>query len=210
MFTLGKPLPASTRQDGKALWEGGKSLQLPLMGAQEAYQALGVNAKAQGPYLTVTGVEPGVMTLATSRGPATVPAWLFTLKGYDTPLKRVAIRPSKLPVPPIEPAGETSTRTARSLEGLVEVSEDGRSVTVTAGHGNCDDGAVVDVLETDGSVVLSASVVGLRDGACTDQLVTQEVRVKLEQPLGDRTLLDAFTGMPVPYRDSDQGSPSWS
>lgn len=43
-------------------------------------------------------------------------------------------------------------------------------MTVVALHGVCDDGPVVDVLETRGSVVLSASVNYLNDeGDCTKQ-----------------------------------------
>ncbi|MEU6012213.1 hypothetical protein [Streptomyces sp. NPDC047453] len=54
------------------------------------------------------------------------------------------------------------------------------------------------VLETDGSVVLSTSVVGTKEGPCTADLLGEMVTVKLDRPLGDRVLLDAFTGRPVP------------
>jgi hypothetical protein len=43
---------------------------------------------------------------------------------------------------------------------LAETAADGRCVTVRATHGSCDDGPVVKALETDGSVVLYASVAG--------------------------------------------------
>ena len=81
---------------------------------------------------------------------------------------------------------------------LVEVAGDGRSVTVLAHHGSCDDGPAVHALETDGSVVLYASVVGTREGPCTRDLRAEEVTVRLARPVGDRVLLDAFTGRPVP------------
>lgn len=207
-FELRADLPDSPRKDVKVTWEGGASLTLPLMGAREAYETLD---RGNGPThsLTVTGVEFGETTLATSRGPATVPAWLFTLKGYDTPLKRVALTPSKLPKPPIGPAGDTAD-TLRDLHGLVDVAEDGRSVTVLATHGSCDDGPAVDVLETDGSVVLSGYVVGAEDGPCTAERRAAEVTVELDRPLDDRVLLDAATGRPVPHGQPDGPSPSWS
>ncbi|MGW1952852.1 hypothetical protein ACWCPI_08800 [Streptomyces sp. NPDC001920] len=208
-FELRGDLPAAPRKDGEVTWEGGGSLTLPLMGAREAYERLG-DGSGQGPRLTVTGVRLGETRLATSRGPATVPAWLFTIEGYDTPLKRVALDPSKLPEPPVEPAGDTPTDDLWDLSGLVDVTEDGRAVTVLAHHGACDDGPAVDVLETDGSVVLSGYVLGSSDGLCTSELLADEVTVVLDRPLGDRVLLDAFTGRPVPHGHPDGRSPSWS
>ncbi|MFJ9031638.1 hypothetical protein ACIRQP_24595 [Streptomyces sp. NPDC102274] len=208
-FVLRGELPATPRKDGQVRWESGGSLTLPLTGARTAYERV-AGGSNDGPRLTVTGAKLGEMTLATSRGPATVPAWLFSLEGYDTPLKRVALGPSKLPAPPIKPAEEVSADELTQLGRLVEVAGDGRSVTVVANHGSCDDGPAVDVLETSGSVVLSASVVGTKDGPCTADMRHEELTVKLDRPIGDRILLDAFTGRPVPYGQPNQPSPSWS
>jgi hypothetical protein len=192
---------------GQVKWQSGGSLELPLMEARTAYEKV-ARGSDDGPHLTVTGAELGEMTLATSRGPATVPAWLFTLEGYDTPLKRVALSPSKAPAPPIKPAREVSWSELAPLRALVAVAEDGRSVTVLAGHGSCDDGPAVDVLETGGSVVLSATVVGMKDGPCTSELRGRKVTVRLDRPVGERVLLDAFSGRPVPFRDANGPSPS--
>ncbi|MER6348867.1 hypothetical protein ACWC10_26240 [Streptomyces sp. NPDC001595] len=195
-FELRGGLPEPTQDKGEVKWESGGSLSLPLMDAREAFDELG--AKSAPAPLTVTAMRLGEMKLATSRGQATVPAWLFTLEGYDTPLKRVALDPSELPKAPIGPAADVPSDELGPLMRLTGVSADGRSVTVGAGHGSCDDGAAVDVLETDGSVVLSASVVGATDGACTSDLRVEDVTVRLDRPVGDRVLLDAFTGRPVP------------
>ncbi|MEU6318205.1 hypothetical protein [Streptomyces sp. NPDC047009] len=195
-FVLRGELPAAPRKNGQVKWESGASLTLPLMEARQAYETV-ARGGHDGPHLTVTGAKLGEMTLATSRGPATVPAWLFTLDGYDTPLKRAALRPSKAPTPPVAPVAEGTSATLWPLQGLVETAGDSRSVTVMAGHGACDDGPAVDVLETGGSVVLSASIVGAKDGPCTRQMLREKVTVKLDRPLDDRVLLDAFTGRPV-------------
>ncbi|MGW2428596.1 hypothetical protein [Streptomyces sp. NPDC001640] len=197
-FTLRGRLPTAPRKNGLVRWQSGGSLRLPLMEAQQAYEAV-AHGGGKGPQLHVTEVKPGEMTLATSRGPATVPAWLFTLDGYDTPLKRAAVRSSEPPTPPIESFAEGSSATLQALQRLVGTPGDGRNVTVAAPHGACDDGPAVDVLETGGSVVLSASVVGTKDGPCTAQLLSERLTVKLDRPLGDRVLLDAFTGRPVAY-----------
>ncbi|MET9972470.1 hypothetical protein ABZZ80_42990 [Streptomyces sp. NPDC006356] len=194
-FVLRGDLPETTKREAKVTWQDGDSLTLPLLGAREAYEKLD-NNDSPAPRLTVTEAKLGETTLATSRGPATVPAWLFTIKGYDTPLKRIALDASKPPKSPIGPAGSPSGR-LWELNQVAEVAADGRSVTVLAHHGACDDGPAVDVLETDGSVVLSGYVVGTRDGVCTLQLLAKKVTVALDRPLGDRILLDAFTGRPV-------------
>ncbi|MDC0766819.1 hypothetical protein [Streptomyces sp. HD] len=194
-FVLRGELPRTPQKNAKVTWQDGDSLTLPLMGARAAYEKLG-GSNAPGPRLTVTGAKLGETTLATSRGPATVPAWLFTIRGYDTPLKRVALSSAKPPKSPIGPFEYPSSE-LWDLDRLVEVSADGRSLTVLAHHGACDDGPGVDVLETEGSVVLSAYFVGTKDGPCTLQLLSKKVTVALDRPLGDRTLLDAFTGSPV-------------
>ncbi|MET9407505.1 hypothetical protein ABZX90_17335 [Streptomyces sp. NPDC002935] len=208
-FVLSGALPATPHDTGQVTWPSGKSVVLPLLSAQKAYTSLGGNS-GDGPHLAVTGARLGEMTLVTSRGPATVPAWLFTLEGYDTPLRRVAISPSRLPRPPITPVGRGPSGELWQIGRLAEMSGDGRSVKVKASHGACDDGPVVDVLETEGSVVLSASIVGEKDGPCTSQAILETVTVKLARKLGNRVLLDAFTGRPVPYGPPYGKSPSWS
>lgn len=209
-YALRGELPTTAPGEGKVTWKGGKSLTLPLLDARQTYTALDRFDGPSEPELIVTGAELGEMTIATSRGPATVPAWLFALEGYDEPLKRVALRPSNLPQSPIGALGETPTELMQ-LPRLVEVSGDGRTVTVMAQHGSCDDGPRVDALETDGSVVLSATVAHVeQEGACTADMKSQKVKVELERPVGDRILLDAYQGRPVPYGEPGWSSPSWS
>ena len=210
-YVLDGELPATAPKEGQAKWAGGGSLTRPLMDARQTYAALNRFVESAAPHLTVTGAKLGEMTIATSRGPATVPAWLFTLEGYDRPLKRVALRPSKLPRSPIGGIGAVPTTELTWLPRLVEVSGDGRTVTVLANHGSCDDGPRVKALETHGSVVLSATMAGMeQDLPCDAAMRFKKVTVELRQPLGDRVLLDAYTGRPVPYNEPNWSSPSWS
>lgn len=203
-YLLRGELPTTAPEKGQVKWADGESLTLPLLDARETYTALDRVDSPTDPQLTVTGAKSGEMTMVTSRGPATVPAWFFTLKGYDEPLKRVALKPSKLPKPPIGKAagGRSTSDGLQELGRLIEVSEDGRSVTVVAYHGSCDDGPAVDVLETDGSVVLSATVLGgnTTGEICTADLRGEKMTVRLDRPLGGRVLLDAFMGRPLPTR----------
>ncbi|MFE2183876.1 hypothetical protein [Streptomyces sp. NPDC059455] len=208
-FVLHGNLSSTSPAVGKAEWGNGKALTRPLIGAKKTYQSLALN-RSDGPRLTVTGARLGTATIVTSRGTATVPAWLFTLEGYDTPLKRVALTPSKLPKPPIGQAQQGSADGIRSVARLAGTATDGRSVTVKAAHGSCDDGPVVKALETDESVVLYASIAGAESGPCPASMTEQSVKVELSKPLDGRLLLDALTGRPVPYGDPNGLSPSWT
>ncbi|MFF5104308.1 hypothetical protein [Streptomyces sp. NPDC000134] len=208
-FALRTDLPTASAGHGKVVWKSGGTLSRPLWGARKAYRSF-ARGDSEGPRLTVTGVRLGETTITTSRGTATVPAWLFTLEGYDTPLERVAAVPSQLPAPPITQAGPGSAGGLERLARLAGIAGDGRSLTVRATHGACDDGPVVKAVETDESVVLYASVAGARSGPCTAALLEESVGVELREPLAGRILLDAFTGRPVPYGESDGPSPSWT
>lgn len=208
-FVLRGELPVTWPKNGQVTWAADESLTRPLIGVDESYKTLGgthVNGK---PHLTVTGATLGKMRVATSRGPATVPAWFFALDGYSTPLKQAAAIPSTPPRPPIGPARDLP---GLPLDRVIQISADGRSVTVVALHSVCDDSAAVDVLETSGSVVLSASVKERRDsGNCTTkQAKLRQVTVKLKRSVTDRVLLDARTGQPVPYKGLKGISPSGS
>ncbi|MFF7209694.1 hypothetical protein ACFZAU_04035 [Streptomyces sp. NPDC008238] len=189
------PLPRGARE-GRIRWADGTSSPVTAMTAREAYDRFDEEPAGREDPLTVTKATFGEMTLLTSRGTARVPAWHFTLDGYDRPLVRAAIGPASLPRAPIATLSE-ATDPGMPLHGLREVAGDGRSVTVEAGHGACDDGPAVEVLETRDSVVLHGAIRGAEDGLCTKQLVIEPVTVRLDRPLGGRILLDAFTGAPV-------------
>jgi hypothetical protein len=207
-FVLRGTLPATWPKSGRVAWAGGGSRTRPLMGVDESYNALAGDRKGGKPYLAVTGAKLGEMRVDTSRGPAVVPAWLFTLEGYDSPLKQAAVIPSKLPRPPIKRARNVP---GYPLDSLVQISADGRWVTVVTLHRACDNSPNVDALETPGSVVLSAAVKGGKgDGVCAKRGKLQQVTVKLDRPSRDRILLDAITGKPVAFKPLHGPSPSWS
>ncbi|MFF2778928.1 hypothetical protein ACFVU3_29040 [Streptomyces sp. NPDC058052] len=206
-FVLRGKLPAAWPRTGKIAWDGGGDLTLPLTGPQDSYTSLSYNHQGSKPHLTVTNAKLGTMTLVTSRGPATVPAWLYSLDGYASPLKQAAVKPSKLPASPIGPADDTPVR---KLSGLSEIAADGRSVTVVALHGVCEEGPEIDVLETASSVVLSLVEQPESGRNCTKQARIQQVRVEVDRPVSDRILLDAKTGRPLPYTPENGASPSWS
>lgn len=181
--------------DGAIRWEGGETSPVPLMSAADAFGEMdsGIAQRVEGyPAMEVTGVELGEMRLHTSRGPAQVPAWHFTLDGYDIPLRYAAVAVPKPPAAPVEPAADDHDLSALMLGPL---SEDGRSVTVTWWDGSCEE-SEIDVLETDESVVIARSVSGgpPPGTVCTAEVRLVEKTLELERPLGARAPLDASTG----------------
>ena len=197
-FEIRGSLPGAPPKKREVRWRDGGSLAVPVVSARAAYEKIGGGSGPNpGPRLTVTGVRLGEMAIDTGRGSATVPAWHFTVKGYDSPLKRVAVVASKLPKPPVKPVPDL-TEDLSELAGLNTVSRDGRTVVLRAHHGSCDDGPGVDVLESADNVVFSAWIRNPSDGPCTADMRMKKVTVKLDRPVGDRMLLDAFTGRPVP------------
>ncbi|MEV7519937.1 hypothetical protein [Streptomyces sp. NPDC091371] len=201
-FELRADLPADPPAAAPIRWAGGGELTLPLLSAREAY---GQFAQPKAPAgserpVPVTAVRLGETTVRTSRGQAQVPAWLFTIEGYDTPLAQIAIRPQELPKPPIEPLGLSGGGTAR-ISGHSAGSPDTASFEVTAGHGSCDGGVAVDVLEGTDTVVLAGRILPGKEPApgqgCDLAMRMQNVTVTLTRPVGDRILIDSESGAPI-------------
>ncbi|WP_416975129.1 hypothetical protein [Streptomyces sp. 4F14] len=204
-LTLRATLPRLPRADAEIKWSSGPTLTAPLVPADTAYGSLAQYA-GPGTQLPVTAVKLGTMSLLTTRGPATVPAWLFTVEGHGTPVKRAAVRPSRLPKSPIAPVTSSNFQLPTTRVEKIQ----GSALTVIVPHGSCDDGVEMEALETPGSVVLSAYAVNPQDGLCRADLKMEPVKVTLRAPLADRVLLDASTGTPVPYDVVNGRSPSWS
>ncbi|MFD7262244.1 hypothetical protein [Streptomyces sp. NPDC059874] len=202
-FVLRAELPADPSPATPIRWPDGGELTLPLLSAWEAYgqinRAKGATAEPDQA-LPVTAVRFGETIVRTSRGPARVPAWLFIIEGYDTPLARIAIREQELPKPPIEPLGTFDEGTA-PLFGHSAASPDATSFEVTAGHGACDGGVAVDVLEGTDVVVLAGRILpGEETGpgvACAAVMLEQTVPVTLTRPVGERVVIDSESGAPL-------------
>ncbi|WDZ87005.1 hypothetical protein [Micromonospora cathayae] len=145
--------------------------------------------------LTVTGVKLGTAEIRTSRGEATVPAWLFTVEELATPVARLAVAASAVSA---VPAGDgPSAPPAPELAAAQNViSIDGAELKWRIGVGACDSGFEPLVAEFDDAVVIGGGVVR-STGVCTDQLLLKPVEATLKEPLGARVVLDVVTGGPV-------------
>lgn len=82
-------------------------------------------------------------------------------------------------------------RTSITPSTVLEVSDDGRTITLEVSHGACERPAGVEVSEDEYSVVLTAYVTErtpLRGSACTDVAVVERATVVLDDPVGEREL----------------------
>jgi hypothetical protein len=198
-FRLAGVLPAGPLP-GMVRWANGTTLRLPLLSARAAFAELAAERPCVVPsacgQLTVTGAEPGVVTVRTSRGPATVPAWRFTVAGLGWKVSEVAIARSAFVVlpgyGPIPPAG----RNTKGVNELTAVSGNGRTLTLIFFGGGCDVAWGAYEHES-GSTVVVGSWERSENGACAAVGIGRRVHVTLARPLGTRVVLDVASGLPL-------------
>lgn len=144
--------------------------------------------------LTVTAARLDTVNLRTSRGEATVPAYLFTVRGLRGQVARVAVDQSAIGKSSVDPVpDDLRPPNLRSVQGLTRV--DGTTLEYQLGLGACDVDVKPLFAEYDDVVVVGGTARTEGD-VCTDQLVLKPVSVTLAKPLGDRIVLDSGTGAP--------------
>lgn len=154
--------------------------------------------------LTITGASLGTAEAITSNGPATIPAWSFTVKNLSRPIVALAVSDAvlKTPVEPVPPAG------LPALEpGLLRVDSltrvDGSTLTFFLSHGICEPDLRAHVLEFEDLVVIGGSHGPLPTSGCgADVGRRTAVLVTLAVPLGDRAVISASTGARLTPRAS--------
>ncbi|MEH1014207.1 hypothetical protein V6U90_13980 [Micromonospora sp. CPCC 206060] len=214
-------LPATTPAPGTVRFPDG-TLDVPLISAAEAYRQLDQGdpppcaarparppATSSGPDsattsnpagtacipLTVVAAKLGTAQVATSRGTATVPAWLFTVEELAAPVARLAVAASA--VAPVPSASVPALSPVDDLAVTQQLTAaDGNTLSYKLGIGACDSAPTPLVAEFDDIVVIGGGVTR-STGICTEQLVLAPVSVTLDAPLGDRLVLDAVTGQPM-------------
>lgn len=194
-------LPVEAPADAVVAFEDGDSMRVAVVTAVRAYNELtatGDEPCVGCPVLTVTGATFGTVKIATSRGPATVPAWLFTVAELSSPMAQLAVAAADQTTLPVldPPTGLTGLAAAGSLD-VVEDS----AVEFRASVSSCVRDPRPQVWETATVVVLGATVqpTGL---ACDDGGVGPNVpmSVTLSRPVADRLVIDVLSGRPVPER----------
>ncbi|GGZ94732.1 hypothetical protein GCM10010329_15230 [Streptomyces spiroverticillatus] len=202
-YVVAGELP-DTRPQPRATWPDGTTRKAATLTAREAVEFLGEgsNDPDGGHTLKVTGARLGTTEVATSRGPTRVPAWLFTVAGYDAPFTYPALAAPTFPDSPIAPLPRLYGADAAATGGPGSVTVEGRTLTVTVTHGSCTGPSAVKALESGDTVVLAVSVLPRKrprgpDEGCDLALRHSRATVELARPVGDRILLEAQQGIPV-------------
>lgn len=202
-YVASKPLPGALPK-GEARWQDGTRRAARALSAEQTVELLGEgdNPPDGGPTLKVTAARLGETQVATARGSARVPAWLFTVAGYDAPFAHPAVAWPKFPGSPVKPLPDSYETGSAATGGPDSVQVEGRTLTVSVSHGSCSGPAEVKALETGETIVLAASVRPLErekgsDQVCDLAIHMSRATVRLNRPVGDRVLLEARRGTPV-------------
>ena len=200
-FKLAGPLPARPLP-GVVRWADGTTLRLPLLTARAAFAELAAQRPCGGPsacgQLTVTGAQPGLVTVRTSRGLASVPAWRFTVAGLGWRVGEVAVARNALAVlpgyGPIPPAGQNTP----GVNAMTAVSTDGRTLTLSFTGSACDAAWGAYRYESHGTVVVGSwEKPAAGNTPCPAVGMPRTARVTLARPLGTRVILDVASGLPL-------------
>src|SRR5580693_63362 len=199
-FRLAGVLPAGPLP-GMVRWANGTTLRLPLLSARAAFAELAAERPCAVPnacgQLTVTGAEPGVVTVRTSRGPASVPAWRFTVAGLGWKVSEVAIARSAFVVLPGYGPTPSAGRNTQGVSELTAVSGNGRALRLIFIGGACDAAWGAYEYESGSTVVVGSWEHSSANGPCPAVGIGRTVRVTLARPLGTRVVLDVASGLPL-------------
>lgn len=202
-FRLATTLPAQPLR-GMVRWANGATLHLPLLSAKAAFAELATQRQCGGPYpcgqLTVTGVQPGAVTVATSRGPASVPAWQFAVGELGWQATEVGVTPSALVAIPRPAPLPEAGRNTPGVGGLAAVSADGRTLTLVVPTGACATAWGAYSYESIRTVVVGSWERDPSSELCGASLAFRTARVTLTRPLSTRVVLDVASGQPLVLR----------
>ena len=196
-------LPGDTPPDGQIGWPDGTSESVALMPAAQALAAIHAAAGACDGCtpLRVTGARLATASVRTSRGPATVPVWAFTVDGTAVQITRIAVANMVTVVPP--PWDPNNAPVGLSIDAA-RGTVDGRDLQVTfvGAPGPASEGCGADysaeAVESDTAIVVIVhehSNPGA--GACSLVGATRTASVTLASPLGKRAVLEIKEGLPV-------------
>ena len=199
------PLP-NKAGSGTVSYADGTTASVPTVSALDAYAAMvppqfGDCPPREGSsdtcdWATVTAATPGTTSIQTTRGPATVPAWLFTVEGLADPIARVAVAPSAMAELPDQIVDEAPPAGLRSAQGLL--GTDGSTIRFQLGLGACDRDARALVWENSDIVVVGGTASDPDPGtACVAMLELRPVTVTTTAPIAARPIVDAATGQPL-------------
>ncbi|GAA3473370.1 hypothetical protein GCM10018965_079230 [Nonomuraea roseola] len=191
------PAPPSAAQ---VRWDDGSTMRVPVIGAREALMALSPWPEEftfpDGKAYKLTGATFTTMRLKTVRGMATVPAWRLYFSNLPGPIDRVAVDQ--------EAVGTVQDAVGDHLPSGEEITDfevlDGNRLLVSYEYGSCHGDPLdfrIRVGEEPDVVVLGLSLPYQGTVLCAGTGRTGHDVVRLDEPLGDRVVLDAISRLPV-------------
>lgn len=199
----GGVLPAAPQATGTVTWDGGATLDVPLVGADAALAAIPRSDCGGCPPLTATGARLTTAKISTTRGPATVPAWEYTLQDTAVRVTRPAVAASAA-VTVTPPSWDPFNSPGGLPIDSASVNAAGTTLTLvfTGSPGPASQPCGADYT---GEVVESANAVVViilthphaANEACTAIGYRRTLDVDLAAPLGERALLDIQQGLPM-------------
>ncbi|MEU9824141.1 hypothetical protein [Micromonospora chersina] len=199
-------LPGAPKAAGTIVWANGIRQDVPLISADGALaqlRAAGTGDCSGCAPLKLTGARLTTMTVKTTRGRATAPAWEYTLDGTTVRLARVAVDPSaivQVTPPPWEADHPHQGLAIESAATTTAGSDLTVSFTGVPGPSSKPCGAdySAEAVESDlAVVVIVIEYRHAKDEACLDIGAQRSATLKLSRPLGERAVLEVTQGLPV-------------
>jgi hypothetical protein len=207
MVVAAVALPTEAPGEALVRWDDGRTKTVQPISAEQALRELRAAGNQSCPEcvpLEVTAAHLSDATFQTSRGPATAPAWEFTLKGTKVVATRIAVAADDgivVSPPPWDPNDSPAGMRIESATGTVG----GRQLTVAfigapdGADKPCGADYSAEAVESDTAVVII--VIPHPNGAkvaCRLPGAERTAIAELAQPLGERAVLEVTQGLPVP------------
>jgi hypothetical protein len=201
--TASPPLSDDAPSRSKVSWVDGSSVDVDVLSAAASLRHLvadGAGKCGDCTPLLVTDAKLATSLVQTSVGPANVPAWVFTIKGTQVRVTRVAVDPSVTVDPP--PFNADRPPDGISIDAAYG-KPDSRKLTVTFNADSCGFDYSEDTVESDLAVVVIVVAQPIPSAACGRGVGRSEtVVLTLADPLGKRAVLEVRQGLPVPVNPS--------
>jgi hypothetical protein len=206
MVVEAAPLPGQGAGEAKVRWADGTTRSMPTISAEQAFQAVKATGTADCPDcvpLRVTSARLSTATIQTSRGPASAPAWEFTLEGTKVLVTRIAVAPDQAIVvapPPWDPNNAPSGLSVESATGTVGAKQLIVAFTGAPDAGDKSCGADYSAEAVESGTAVVVIVIPHENGflgACSAVGARRTATVALAEPLGDRAVLEVRQGLPI-------------
>jgi hypothetical protein len=194
------PLSADTPPPAQVRWMDGSAETVPIISAARALAELQATEGQGCPDcnpLVITGATLTSAKIDTSRGPATVPVWQFSLQGTTVRVTRAAISPGG-PVHVSPPEWNPDDPPIGLSVSWAFGHAGGRALMVGFDGDSCGTDYTAEAVESPSAIVViivehpSSATCGRGVG------MNRTATAQLAAPLGGRTVLEVREGLPVP------------